>query len=70
MILFPPPISSALADPGHCPVPAHTLPSAGSSRNPRLDLESWREFADEFMTFFLPSSASNIRTRNRSAEGS
>lgn len=43
---------------------------AGSSGNPKLDLESWREFADEFMTFLLPGSSSNIQTRNRSAEDS
>lgn len=51
--------------PGCCSVPQPpscppTLHPAGSSRNPRLDLESWREFADEFIAFLLPSSASNI----------
>ena len=47
------------------------IPHPGPAlRNPRLDLESRREFAEEYMTFLLPGSASNIQTRNRSTESS
>ena len=55
------------SQPPHCLPTPHPGPAL---RNPRLDLESRREFTEEYMTFLLPGSASNIQMRNRSTESS